>query len=50
MFLEVEALTKVTVKSYAFWNITPCNFVKVDRSFGGTNRLRLLFCLLPASC
>jgi hypothetical protein len=36
-----EVLTAVFVKSYIFWDITPCSPLKVNRCSGGTYRLHL---------
>jgi hypothetical protein len=38
-----EVLTAVDMKSSIFWDITPCNPSKANRSFGGTYR----HCLPP---
>jgi hypothetical protein len=32
-----EVLTAVVMKSYIFWDITPCIPLKVNRRFGGTS-------------
>jgi hypothetical protein len=34
-----EVLIVVVMKSSTFWDITPCNPLKVNRRFGGTCRL-----------
>jgi hypothetical protein len=36
-----EVLTPVVMKSYIFWNATPCTSLNVSRRFGGTFRLHL---------
>jgi hypothetical protein len=36
-----EVLTAVVMKSSSFWDITPCNPLKVKRRFGGICRLYL---------
>jgi hypothetical protein len=36
-----------SIKSYIFWDITPCSPLKVNRRFGGTCRLQQSF--LPSS-
>jgi hypothetical protein len=36
-----EVLTPMVVKSYFFWDITPCSPLKVNRRFGGIYRLYL---------
>jgi hypothetical protein len=35
-----EVLTVITMRSYS-WDVTLCGPVKVNRRFGGTNRLHL---------
>jgi hypothetical protein len=37
----VEVLTAVVISSTVFWDITPCNPLKVNGRFGGTYRLHL---------
>jgi hypothetical protein len=46
-FLRFEVLTEVTMKSIIFWDITPCNPLKVNWRFGGT---RLHLQGLAATC
>jgi hypothetical protein len=36
-----EVLTAVVIKSFIFWDITPCSPLKVSRLFGRTYRLHL---------
>jgi hypothetical protein len=36
-----EVLTAVVMKSFIFWDVTPCSLLKVDRRFGGTFRFHL---------
>jgi hypothetical protein len=36
-----EVLTAVTMKSYVFWDITPCSPAKIIRDFGGIYGLHL---------
>jgi hypothetical protein len=36
VFVEFEVVTKVVMKSFIFWHITPCSPLKVNRRFGGT--------------
>jgi hypothetical protein len=40
-YVTFEVLTAVVMKSIIFWDITPCNPLKVNRSFGETYRLHL---------
>jgi hypothetical protein len=35
-----EVLTAVIMQSSVFWDITPCNPLKVNRCFGGISRLK----------
>jgi hypothetical protein len=35
----LEVLIPVVMKSYPFWDITPCSPLKVNRRFGGIYRL-----------
>jgi hypothetical protein len=39
--IEFWVLTKVVMKSFNFWDITPYSPLKVNRSFGGTYRFNL---------
>jgi hypothetical protein len=41
MHLGSEVLIAVVMKSYIFWDITPCRPLKVNWRFGGTCRLHL---------
>jgi hypothetical protein len=34
-----EVLTAVVIKSYIFWDITPCSLLKINRRFGRTYAL-----------
>jgi hypothetical protein len=36
-----EVFTPVVMKSFIFWDITPCSLLKVNRRFGGKCHLRL---------
>jgi hypothetical protein len=49
-FTGFELLTAAVVKSFFFWDITPCSPLKVDRSSEGKYLLHLSFacCLLHA--
>jgi hypothetical protein len=38
---RIYVLTAVVMNSTSFWGITPCNPLKVNRSFGRTYRLRI---------
>jgi hypothetical protein len=38
-YVGFEVLTAVVMKSTVFWDITPCNRLRVIRRFGGTYRL-----------
>jgi hypothetical protein len=38
--VRFEVFTAVTMKNAVFWDVAPCSFC-VNRSFGGTHRLRL---------
>jgi hypothetical protein len=40
-YVGFEVLTAVVMKNIIFWDITPCNHLKVNRLFGGTYRLHL---------
>jgi hypothetical protein len=40
-YVGFEFLTAVGMKSSIFWDITPCNPMKVNRRFEGTCRLHL---------
>jgi hypothetical protein len=40
-YLGLEVLTAVVMKSIAFWDITLCIPLKVNRRFGGTYRFHL---------
>jgi hypothetical protein len=42
-FVGFEVLTAVVMKSFIFWDIAPCNPLKVNGRFGGTY-------MLPSSC
>jgi hypothetical protein len=44
-FVRFEVLTAVVMKSFIFWDITPCIPLKVIRRFGGTCLPRLLVLL-----
>jgi hypothetical protein len=39
--VKFEVLTAVVMKSAIFWDIMPCNPLKVNRRFGGTYRFHL---------
>jgi hypothetical protein len=41
MNVVFEVLTSVVMKSFIFWDITPCSLLKVNRRFGGTCHLHL---------
>jgi hypothetical protein len=41
LLVGFEVLTAVAMESSVFWNIRPCTPLKIDRHFGGTNRLHL---------
>jgi hypothetical protein len=36
-----EVLTAMVMKSYIFWNVTPCNPLTMNQRFGRTCRLHL---------
>jgi hypothetical protein len=40
-YVGFEVLTAVVMKSSVFWDITPCNPLKINRHFGGTFRLHV---------
>jgi hypothetical protein len=44
-YVGFEVLTAVVMKSTTFWDITPCNPLKVNPRFGRTYRLHLQLCL-----
>jgi hypothetical protein len=39
--VELEVPTAMVMKSYIFWDATPCGPLKTDRSFGETYHLYL---------
>jgi hypothetical protein len=41
IIVEFEVLTAVVMKSYIFWDTTPCSLLKVHRRFGRTCSLHL---------
>jgi hypothetical protein len=41
MYVGFEVFTALVMKSTIFWDITPCNPLKVNRRFGGTYCLHL---------
>jgi hypothetical protein len=41
IYVGFEVLTVVVMKSYIFWDITPCSLLKVNQCFGGTCRVHV---------
>jgi hypothetical protein len=41
LFARSEILPAVVMKSYAFWDVTPCSPLKANLGSGGTCRLHL---------
>jgi hypothetical protein len=40
-YVRCEVLTAVVMKSFIFWDVTPCSLLKVNQSFRGTCSLIL---------